>query len=84
MNKVGPISITSITPSTASIGSTITIKGTCLDPFDLNDEGNYWLTHSHVRVYVSKLGSQAMSPILWEGGSQGGNTSTVNSITMRR
>ena len=73
--------INSISPSTITIGLTgdIVINGSNFDPLG-GYAGIGWLTHSHVFVMV-KNNSNGQTGILWEGGSQGGATSTANQIT---
>jgi hypothetical protein len=73
--------INSLSPSTITIGLTgdIVINGSNFDPLG-GYAGIGWLTHSHVFVMV-KNNSNGQMGILWEGGSQGGATSTANQIT---
>ncbi|MES3006108.1 MAG: hypothetical protein V4664_04140 [Patescibacteria group bacterium] len=72
-------SIASISPASVPLLSSLTINGSNLDPLG-GYSGIGWLTHSHVFVKITN--SIGQTGILWEGGSQGGNTSTANTIVV--
>ena len=71
--------VISLSPSSVPLLSGFKISGSNFNPLG-GYVGNGWLTHSHVFVKITN--SNGQTGILWEGGSQGGNTSTSNLITV--
>ncbi len=69
--------ISSVSPSAVPLLSGFVISGSNFEPLGAY-VGNGWLTHSHVLVKIADRNGK--TGILWEGGSQGGNTSTANQI----
>ncbi len=72
-------SIVSLSPTSVPLLSGFKINGSKFDPLG-GYVGNGWITNSHVFVKITNSAGQ--TGILWEGGSQGGNTSTANQITI--
>jgi len=70
--------IKAVAPNPARLdGSLLTISGSNFDPVGAYS-GIGWFTHSHVIVYAQNENGE--KGVLWEGGSQGGKTSSSTEI----
>jgi hypothetical protein len=58
------VTILSVTPSFAAVGSTITIKGSHFDPLE-RYAGNEWISNTHTNVYIKN--GKGQTQVLWSG-----------------